>query len=263
MRPMPARVSVLLVLAAFLLIGFVGWVVGMPRPAQPVSPAVNQLLGATNEQADATSAAETPLGAGAPTPLPPDTPQPTATVAAEWVTRIAAATSIPARALQAYADAAVAQRQATPGCGLGWNVLAAIGMVESAHGTFDGAHIGDDGEVVGSILGPVLDGTGYPAVRDTDHGVLDGDRQWDRAVGPMQFLPGTWQRDGVDGNNDGKVDPENIDDAARTAAAYLCQGGRDLSNSSGWTAAIAAYNPSNDYLTEVSAQANDYARAVT
>lgn len=45
------------------------------------------------------------------------------------------------------------------------------------------------------------------------------------ARGPFQFEYGTWNAYKVDGNNDGKIDPDNLVDAAFTAANYLHQSG--------------------------------------
>ena len=77
---------------------------------------------------------------------------------------------------------------------------------------------------------------------DTDAGVLDGDPHLDRAMGPMQFIPETWRLYGVDANNDGMVSPDNFDDAALSAAGYLCWRGKDLSTPRGWMDALRAYN---------------------
>ncbi|MDN4645902.1 lytic transglycosylase domain-containing protein, partial [Arthrobacter sp. PsM3] len=85
------------------------------------------------------------------------------------------------------------------------------------------------GQSSGPIVGPSLNGAGLAAIADTDAGVLDGDARWDHAVGPMQFIPSTWNLAGRDGNGDGTADPFNIDDAALSAATYLCAHGRDLS----------------------------------
>ena len=81
---------------------------------------------------------------------------------------------------------------------------------------------------------------------DTDGGRLDGDTTWDRAVGPMQFLPSTWRTFGVDGDGDGVADPQDVEDASASTAAYLCYGGRDLP-AGGLRTAILSYNHSAAY----------------
>ena len=177
----------------------------------------------------------------------------------QWISRAAARTGIPARALQAYVAAVGAANSSTPSCGIGWNTLAAIGSIESAHGTYGGGHLTADGQTSGPIIGPSLNGDGFAAIADTDGGSLDGDSRWDRAVGPMQFIPSTWRYAGRDGNGDGKRDPSNIDDAALSAAAYLCAHGRDLTSARGWTDAIYSYNQSDSYINEVRDHARTYA----
>jgi hypothetical protein len=129
------------------------------------------------------------------------------------------------------------------------SLLAAIGQVES--GNLAGRRIDHRHRAVPPVLGPVLDGAGFAAIRDTDHGRWDGDPVWDRAVGPMQFIPGTWQRFGVDGDSDGVADPQDIEDAAASAAKYLCFGGRDLSTPVGVRSAVLSYNHSGSYLALV------------
>ncbi len=178
---------------------------------------------------------------------------------AQWLIRAAARTGIPARALRAYVAAAVTANDAAPACGIGWNTVAAVGFVESAHGTYGGGSLNSAGETSGPIVGPSLDGAGFAAIADTDAGALDGDARWDHAVGPMQFIPSTWQLAGRDGNGDGKADPFNIDDAALSAATYLCAHGRDLSTGQGWTDAVYSYNQSGAYLGQVRAKAAAYA----
>ena len=82
--------------------------------------------------------------------------------------------------------------------------LAGVGSVESSHASIGDAGLDAEGVAQPHITGPVLDGSeGVRAVEDTDEGELDGDDEWDRAVGPMQFLPETWQRYAVDGNQNG------------------------------------------------------------
>ena len=178
---------------------------------------------------------------------------------AEWLIRAAEQTGIPARALRAYVAAAATANDSAPKCGIGWNTVAAIGFVETAHGSYGGGSLNANGEASGPIVGPSLNGAGFAAIADTDAGALDGDARWDHAVGPMQFIPSTWQLAGRDGNGDGTADPFNIDDAALSAAAYLCAHGRDLSTAQGWTDAVYSYNQSGSYVRQVRDQAADYA----
>ncbi len=187
-------------------------------------------------------------------------PEPvTALVDTRWVERVSGGSGIPPRALAAYAGAAIAANQAYPGCRLGWNTLAAIGLVESDHGTYGGATLGEDGVAVPSIVGAALDGVSTARIPDTDQGRLDGDTVWDRAVGPMQFIPSTWQMYGSDGNGDGVRDPNQIDDAALAAAHYLCDVGGDLTVAANWISAVADYNPSAEYNNLVADAADAYA----
>jgi membrane-bound lytic murein transglycosylase B len=176
----------------------------------------------------------------------------------DWVDAMAGATGIPARALAAYAGAALVQQERTPDCHLGWNTLAAIGQVESGHG---GGDLEPDGVVRPRLVGVALDGDGVAAVPDTDDGRLDGDRIWDRAVGPLQFLPATWAQFGRDGNGDGAADIDSIDDAAVSAAAYLCSSGADLSDEADWVAAISSYNAGARYNNQVADAAEAFASA--
>ena len=85
-------------------------------------------------------------------------------------------------------------------------------------------------------------------ITDTDAGQYDSDTKFDRAVGPMQFIPSTWSVVGVDGDNDGKRNPQDIDDSALATAVYLCSGDDDLSTDQGQRASVYRYNHSNDYV---------------
>ncbi|SNS60669.1 Transglycosylase SLT domain-containing protein [Micrococcales bacterium KH10] len=178
-----------------------------------------------------------------------------------WVSRIAAATDIPERALVAYAGASLAVAQSHPGCGLGWNTLAAIGLVESEHGSMNGSLLGQDGVAGPEIIGVALNGDGVARIPDTDDGALDNDTTWDRAVGPMQFLPTTWEQYAMDGDGDGTPDVHNIDDTSLTAAVYLCETGNDLTQPDNWIKAVAAYNAGSDYNTRIVEAANTYSAA--
>jgi membrane-bound lytic murein transglycosylase B len=196
------------------------------------------------------------------TPVPQPPPLAAGTDLVAWSKTAAARSGVPARALRAYAGAELAQRSATPDCRLSWSTLAGIGRVESDHGRFGGARVDADGEIRPSIVGPPLDGSpGVREIRDTDGGRLDGDPTFDRAVGPMQFLPSTWARYGADGNGDGVNDPHQLDDAALAAAHYLCADGRDTASGEGWWAGVLTYNSSVDYARLVWAAADRYTEA--
>nr|WP_042190240.1 lytic murein transglycosylase [Kibdelosporangium sp. MJ126-NF4] len=172
---------------------------------------------------------------------------------------------IPERSLIAYAKAEQRQRETNAECGISWTMLAGIGRKESFHGRINGTTINPDGTLSKPIIGVPLDGSpGFKAIKDTDQGVLDKDTTWDRAVGSMQFLPTTWKRWGVRASGDGKpADPQNVDDAAATAARYLCDsGGNNLTSAAGWWQAVLTYNESVAYGQAVFSNQEAYAKAV-
>jgi membrane-bound lytic murein transglycosylase B len=179
----------------------------------------------------------------------------------DWVAAIAGRTGIPIRPLSAYAGAALRLADEQPACGLEWTTLAAIGRVETVHATIFDSALDDEGRSSPAIVGVALDGDGVLAVEDTDGGALDGDTRWDRAVGPMQFIPSTWSLVGADGNADGVADAQQIDDAVLAAGRYLCAHDRDLSTSTDWIAAIRSYNPNTEYNNAVAGFADRYATA--
>ncbi len=182
-------------------------------------------------------------------------------VSPEWAATASAASGIPLRALIGYAGATVAVNAEQASCHLNWTTLAAIGNVESGHGTHAGSSITANGVTTPPIYGPLLDGTTYATVTDTDGGQYDGNNLFDRAVGPLQFIPSTWERWGADGNADGINDPQQIDDAALSTARYLCHYG-DLSGLEGWRTAIFAYNHVDSYVDGVLNMANTYSERV-
>ncbi|HXL94128.1 MAG TPA: lytic transglycosylase domain-containing protein [Streptosporangiaceae bacterium] len=107
--------------------------------------------------------------------------------------------------------------------GLSWTVLAAIGEIESGDGRDDGP----------STAG---------------------------ALGPMQFMPGTWSEWGTDGfGQSGPPDIMNPLDAVPSATRMLCadgaRGGR-----AGLSAAIYDYNHATWYVSEVLDLAAEYAQ---
>ena len=177
----------------------------------------------------------------------------------EWAAARAPALDMSVTALEAYAYAARVAEVENPKCHLAWTTLAGIGMVESHHGTYRGATVHPNCDVTPTIRWVRLDGTeGHLHIPDTDNGDLDGDPHMDRAMGPMQFIPETWRLYGVDANNDGIVSPDNIDDAALSAAGYLCWRGKDLSRPRGWMDALRAYNHSRSVRDWAAAYANGH-----
>ncbi|AVT30070.1 murein transglycosylase [Plantactinospora sp. BC1] len=180
-------------------------------------------------------------------------------VLAGWAGQIGPRVQISTTALQAYGYAELRVGQTTPGCQLRWTTLAAIGQVESAHGRANGAVLGANGIAAPEIIGLPLDGNGgRMRIMDTEDGRLDRDATYDRAVGPMQFIPTTWEEIGADADGDGVENPHSIDDAALAAGNYLCKGGRNLSVASDWWSAILSYNDVRPYAQEVFNMANKY-----
>jgi len=179
----------------------------------------------------------------------------------EWAAARASSLRIPVTALEAYAFAARVAEVENPDCHLAWTTLAGIGQVESHHGTYRGSTIAANGDVSPPIRGVLLDGTdGNLEILDHDSVSHDGEEPYVRAMGPMQFIPETWALYGVDANNDGVVSADNIDDAALSAAGYLCWRGKDLSTPRGWMEALRAYNHSDQYARNVRDWATAYSR---
>ena len=155
---------------------------------------------------------------------------------------------IPQSALEAYQNAGKAT-------GIDWVYLAGIGKVETSHGTYAGSKPDTNGNVRPKIIGIALNGSnGTRAIRDTDNGSYDNDRTWDRAVGPMQFIPTTWEAMKRDGNGDGVQDPHNLYDTAMAAAYYLKRSGAPQN----MRQAIFAYNNADWYVDKVMAAADSY-----
>ncbi|HET6856655.1 MAG TPA: lytic transglycosylase domain-containing protein, partial [Streptomyces sp.] len=217
----------------------------------------SQAPGITDAQGDqpaagATDTPDTPVTGDSPyyTDLPPlHTPDKPGTSVNLPGAAGSAEAGIPATVLSAYKRAEAAIKVSDPGCRLPWQLLAAIGKVES--GQASGGAVDDNGTTLKPILGPKLDGVGFANISDTDNGAYDGDVTHDRAVGPMQFIPSTWATWGQDGNGDGQKNPNNIYDAALGAGRYLCANNRDVSVKEDLDAAILGYNRSTEYLRTV------------
>ncbi|WP_378740103.1 lytic transglycosylase domain-containing protein [Nocardia brasiliensis] len=158
---------------------------------------------------------------------------------------------IPEIVLAAYRNAELTLQASTPDCGLPWHLLAGIGKVESDHA--GNGRTDANGTTTGVIYGPALDGT-LP-----DNEVIQAaDGSYVRAVGPMQFLPGTWSIYASDGNGDNASDPNNVFDATVAAGKYLCSGGLDLRDPAQETRAVLRYNNSLDYASQVLSWSNAY-----
>ncbi|TVZ84772.1 C40 family peptidase [Streptomyces sp. BK340] len=174
------------------------------------------------------------------------------------------AADIPPRMLTAYKKAVVQVGRYAPKCnGMRWPILAGIAKVESNHAV--GRNIAASGDIRPKIYGVLLNGSGQggntTAFPDTDNGRWDGTATGERAVGPFQFLPSTWEGNDKDANGDQKADPHNADDAALGAALYLCGNGRDLTRRTQLKAAILQYNHSNEYVANVLGWIDQYTAA--
>lgn len=157
---------------------------------------------------------------------------------------------IPGAAYAAYRGAADRMALEAPGCGIEWNLVAAIGRIESGHA--DGGNVDAAGNTLTPIQGPVLDGSlaGNAVIRDGDG--------FARALGPMQFLTTTWSLFGGDNSGDGKADVNNVRDAAYGAARYLCSSATGLQAEAAQRVAVFAYNQSNSYVDNVVAWSKAY-----
>jgi len=177
-------------------------------------------------------------------------------------------TGMTPRALEAYLRAELTMTELSPRCVISWRTIAAIASVEGLHGEFGNRRLGLDGRPDSPIIGISLDGATVDNygqttanIADTDGGRYDRDAIYDRAVGPLQFIPQTWTTWRLDGDGDGERDPQDIDDAALTAAAYLCSYG-SLRYWPGWSTAVFGYNQSGSYVNSVKASLDRVQRLV-
>ena len=168
---------------------------------------------------------------------------------ADAVVAGASTSGIPSVALSAYQRAAQIIDAADTTCNVPWELIAAIGRVESNHGQYAGNTLGTDGVSKPGVFGPELNGRdGTQTIVDTDGGQLDQDSVYDRAVGPMQFIPSTWSSVKVDADGDGQRNPQDIDDASLASGVYLCSGDDDLGTRAGQEASVFRYNHSKAYV---------------
>lgn len=208
-----------------------------------------------------TQAIEAPASLSLPGILAPGVPA----GSAGQIVASASTNGIPTAALAAYQRSAQVINAADRTCNISWQLIAAIGRVESDHGRYGGNVLTAEGVSKPGIIGIPLDGSNNTAeIRDTDGGQFDNDPIYDRAVGPMQFIPSTWSVVGVDADGDGVRNPQDIDDASLATAVYLCSGNEDLSAENGQRQAVFRYNRSTDYVNLVLSimrayQSGDYA----
>ena len=159
---------------------------------------------------------------------------------------------IPTPALAAYQRATAVINLADSRCHLDWELVAALGKVLTDHGRQHGSQLDDEGVARPAVLGQRLTGRhGTPRVRDTDAGLYDRDAELDRAVGPMLLLPAVWSVVNVDADADGRRNPQDIDDAALSAAVFLCAGPGDFRNVSHLRSVIRRYHPGTGYAKSV------------
>ncbi len=222
------------------------WTASLAAPSLATAAASSEDPGSLAEGVDVpTEAIKVPASVSVPGTISAGVPD----GSAESVISSASANGIPSAALAAYQRAAQVIDAADKSCNIEWPLIAAIGRVESDHGRYGGNTLTSSGVSSPGIYGIPLDGTnGTARITDTDAGQYDDDEIYDRAIGPMQFIPSTWRVVGVDGDGDGKRNPQDIDDAALATAVYLCSGDEDLSTVAGQRSAIYRYNHSNDYV---------------
>jgi membrane-bound lytic murein transglycosylase B len=97
---------------------------------------------------------------------------------------------------------------------------------------------------------PGLDPLLLVAIHDVEtRGDAQGDTSSAGAIGPMQFLPSTWDTYGFDANGDGVADPWNVEDALAGATHLLCANGAAIPGRA--ASAVWNYNHSWDYVNAV------------
>lgn len=142
--------------------------------------------------------------------------------------------SIPELVFYAYRAAEMQLAIDRPECGLPWHLTAAVGRLGSRHA--DGGRT----DVLGTLVTP----TATP----------------DGKLGPMLLSPAVWDRFSADGNADGTADPQNVFDATLAAGAWMCEEGGNLGEPDGEARAVALFDPSPQYLTNVRAWSAAYAK---
>lgn len=104
----------------------------------------------------------------------------------------------------------------------------------------------------------VLAGVGWEELRHGDGKLVNAEASSAGAVGPMQFMPATWQQYAVDGDGDGRTDPSHAADAIPAAADMLVANGA-RKGVDGLRKSLYQYNHAEWYVNDVLAWAYHYA----
>jgi cell wall-associated NlpC family hydrolase len=213
-----------------------------------------RVAGKTGEQAGASgaplaNASRVPEVLRAAAPIKATAPGSTGPQLSRWAKQMAKRMDIPARALAGYALAELKIRKDIPGCHLSWVTLAGIGATGSNHGRDDGNRLLAGGELSSPLETLPL--------RGPDGKTVDSRS----AIGPMQLPVGLW--DEWRRSENGKPNPQDIDDAALTTGTALCADGRDTGTGEGWWSAIKSVRDSDLFLQRVLANANVYGTIAT
>lgn len=159
--------------------------------------------------------------------------------------------SVPTPALAAYQRAEAVLAQADQRCRLDWTLVAAVGHVVTGHGGKAGSELDEDGLMKPRYAGDPLKDEEGRRIPDSDAGRVDGDKRFDRPVGPMQLSPATWAVVGVDGDGDGRRDPHDIDDAALAVAVLMCSGDGSLQQRAGRVDGVSRVNDNATFIATV------------
>lgn len=140
--------------------------------------------------------------------------------------------AVPELVYYAYRAAEMQLQIDTPGCGLPWNLLAAVGRLESGHA--DGGRT----DVLGTLSTPRVSPNGE--------------------LGPMQLPAAVWEQYAADGNADGRTDPQNVFDQSLAAGHWMCANEANLREPEGRARAIALFDPRPEYRVNVEAWSAAY-----
>ncbi|MBH0118217.1 hypothetical protein I0Q12_01160 [Rhodococcus sp. CX] len=140
--------------------------------------------------------------------------------------------AVPELVYYAYRAAEMQLQIDTPGCGLPWNLLAAVGRLESGHAE------GGRTDVLGTLSTPKVSPNGE--------------------LGPMQLPAAVWEQYAVDGNADGRTDPQNVFDQSLAAGHWMCANEANLREPEGRARAIALFDPRPEYRVNVEAWSAAY-----